>query len=368
MAAGYALAQQLLSPEVTPAPPVGKTALKIEVVAENLDRPWAVVQLPDGRFLVSERVGRLRYVLRDGSLSAPLTGAPEVYRDGQGGLLDIILHPDFTNNRTIFFSYAEADGDKAGTAVARAVLTDLGLKDVSVIFRQQPKVKGKNHFGSRLVVAPDGNLFIGLGERFDYRDQAQKLDNHLGKIVRITTEGAAPKDNPFFDTPDALPEIWSYGHRNIQGAAVHPETGKLWIHEHGPKGGDEINIPEGGKNYGWPEASYGIHYWMAPIEDDHAGRGFEEPIHHWTPSIAPSGMEFYTGSAFPEWKGSLFVGALAKKHVARLVIQNNQVAHEEKLLIDKGWRIRDVMQGADGALYVLTDGEKGRLLKLSPAP
>lgn len=366
IAAGYALAQRLLLPEETPTPPVSKVAVKIEVVAEGLTHPWAVVQLPDDRFLVSERPGTMRLVSADGTVSKPLDNVPKVHHAGQGGLLDVILHRDFADNRTIFFSYAEAEGDKAGTVVARARLTDSGLENVSVIFRQQPRVEGDKHFGSRLVFASDGTLFIGLGERFDYRDQVQTLDNHLGKIVRITEEGEVPQDNPFIDTPNALPETWSYGHRNIQGAALHPETGKLWIHEHGPKGGDEINIPEAGKNYGWPEASYGIHYWMVPIEDDHAGQGFEEPMHHWTPSIAPSGMTFYTGNVFPQWKGSLFVGALVKKHLARLVIKNNQVVHEERLLTDRGWRIRDVMQGVDGALYVLTDEENGKLVKLLP--
>ncbi len=367
IATGYAVAQHLLLPEHTPTPPITEQTLKVDIVAEGLNHPWAVAALPDGRFLITERSGNLRFVSSDGSVSKPLTSAPEVYHAGQGGLLDVVLHPDFATNHTIYFSYAEAKSGKAGAAVATATLTDSGLNDVSVIFRQQPKVEGDNHFGSRLEFAPDGTLFVGLGERFDYMDQAQKLDNHLGKIVRITKKGDVPQDNPFINTPNALPEIWSYGHRNIQGAAMHPNTGKLWIHEHGPKGGDEINTPEAGKNYGWPKASYGIHYWMVPIEDDHVGQGFEEPIHHWTPSIAPSGMTFYTGDIFPEWKGNLFIGALAKKHLARLVIEDNRIMHEERLLADKGWRIRDVMQGVDGALYVLTDEENGKVVKLSPA-
>ena len=236
---------------------------------------------------------------------------------------------------------------------------------MEVIFRQLPKKDSAQHFGSRLVFAPDGNLFVTLGDRGKYMQEAQRTENHLGTLVRIRPDGTIPADNPLVKNPQAKPEIWSYGHRNIQGAALHPETGKLWIHEHGPRGGDEINIPKPGKNYGWPNASYGIHYWMAPIKDEHAEQGFEEPIYYWTPYIAPSGMAFYTGELFSAWRGSLFVGALAGKQLVRLVISGEKIIAEEQLLRGLA-RIRDVEQGPDGALYLLTDEANGMLLKLVP--
>ncbi len=296
----------------------------------------------------------------------PIKGVPAVFAKDQGGLLGLALDPDFSKNHLIYFSYAESQADMAGTVVARAKLVDMALENLQVIFRQQPKTDGTKHFGSRLVFAPDGNLFVTLGERFKYMDQAQQLDNHLGKLVRIRSDGSVPSDNPFVKDQKAKPEIWSYGHRHIQGAAIHPGTGELWIHEHGPRGGDEINIPKPGKNYGWPLASYGIHYWMTPIKKEHAEQGFEEPIYYWTPSIAPSGMMFYKGSMFPEWKGNLFIGALAGKHLVRLVVNEKNVISEEKLLRDSA-RIRDVAEGPDGAIYLLTDEENGKLLRLTRA-
>jgi aldose sugar dehydrogenase len=307
----------------------------------------------------------MRIVTQDGKLSAPLTGVPKVLNEGQGGLLDVILDPAFDKTKLIYFSYAEPEAGKAGTAVARARLTDTALEEVRVIFRQQPKVGGGNHFGSRLAFARDGTLFIGLGERFNHSDRAQTLDNHLGKVVRINSDGTVPPDNPFIKTKDALPEIWSYGHRNIQGMAVHPVTGEVWIHEHGPRGGDEINIPKAGKNYGWPEASYGSHYSMVPIPDEHASRGFVEPIHYWTPSIAPAGMAFYTAARFPAWKNSLFLGALAKQYLTRVMLNGEKVTGEEKLLEALDERIRDVRQSPDGYIYVLTDSEDGKVVRVS---
>lgn len=339
-------------------------ALKIEVIASGLNHPWGMTFLPNGQLLVTERVGRLRIISTDGNVSKPLKGVPTVLSKGQGGLLDVVLDPDFSNNRIIYLSYAEPQSNKAGTAVAKAELVNTTLKNVEIIFRQHPRTEGANHFGSRLVFAPDGNLFITLGDRFDYMDEAQQLDNHLGKLVRIQRDGSAPKNNPFTRNSEAMPEIWSYGHRHIQGAAIHPESGKLWIHEHGPRGGDEINIPQPGKNYGWPKASYGIHYWMTPIKDEHAEQGFEEPIYFWTPSIAPSGMLFYTGELFPEWRNNLFIGALAGRHLVRLVTKGNKIIREEQLLKNSA-RIRDVAQGPEGALYLLTDEENGKLLKLT---
>ena len=342
------------------------TELNIEVITSGLNYPWGMAFLPNGQLLVTERVGRLRIISTDGKISGPIKGVPPVFNEDQGGLLDVVLDPDFSNNRTIYFSYAEPQGKIAGTAVAKAKLVNTSLENVEVIFRQHPKTDGAKHFGSRLVFAPDGNLFITLGDRSSYMDESQLLDNHLGKLVRIQRNGSAPKDNPFIKNPETLPEIWSYGHRHIQGAAIHPETGELWIHEHGPRGGDEINIPQPGKNYGWPEASYGIHYWMTPIKDEHAEQGFEEPIYYWTPSIAPSGMLFYTGSLFPEWRNNLFIGALAGQHLVRLVTKGNRIIREEKLLKNSA-RIRDIAQGPAGELYVLTDEKNGKLIKITRA-
>lgn len=342
-----------------------QTEFDVRLVAEGLQFPWGMALMPDGNVLVTEKIGQLRIITPDGRVSAPVKGAPAVFVQQQGGLLDVALDPEFSKNRLIYLSYAEPEGHKASTAVARAELIDGRLEKLHVIFRQLPKTEGGVHFGSRLAFAPDGNLFITLGDRGDYMDEAQQLGNHIGKIIRIRPDGSVPADNPFVNDPKAKPEIWSYGHRSVQGAAIHPKTGELWIHEHGPKGGDEINIPQPGKNYGWPKASYGVHYNMVPIKDEHAGQGFEEPIHYWTPSIAPSGMVFYTGNQFPGWRGSLFVGALAGRHVSRLPTDGKKILGEEQLLTNTV-RFRDVEQGPDGALYLLTDEENGKLLKITP--
>ncbi|SFP90635.1 Glucose/arabinose dehydrogenase, beta-propeller fold [Nitrosomonas cryotolerans] len=342
------------------------TQFQIKILASGLKHPWGMVFMPNGKMLVTERVGQLRIISQEGQISEPVKGVPAVLHKDQGGLLDVVLDPDFAKNHLIYFSYAEQTGKTAGTTVARAELIDNTLQHINVIFRQYPTTTGEKHFGSRLVFAPDGNLFITLGDRFSHMEQAQHLDNHIGKLIRIRPDGSIPTDNPFTHDPNIKPEIWSYGHRHIQGAAIHPETGALWLHEHGPRGGDEINIPKPGKNYGWPKASYGIHYWMVPIKDEHAEQGFEEPIYYWTPSIAPSGMLFYTGNLFPQWRGNLFIGALAGKHLVRLVVDAKSVLHEEKLLKNYSVRIRDVEQGPEGALYLLTDEEEGKILKLVP--
>jgi len=342
-----------------------QTEFDVKVLASGLQFPWGMAFMQDGRILVTERVGQLRIVSPDGRVSEPVKGVPTVLVQQQGGLLDVVLDPEFSRNRLVYLSYAEPDGNRAGTAVARAELIEGELKNFQVIFRQLPKTGGGVHFGSRLAFAPDGNLFITLGDRGDYMDEAQQLGTHIGKIIRIRPDGSVPADNPFVNDTKAKPEIWSYGHRSVQGAAIHPKTGELWTHEHGPKGGDEINIPKPGKNYGWPKASYGSHYNGIPIKDEHAEQGFEEPIHHWTPSIAPSGMVFYTGSKFPAWQGSLFVGTLAGRHLVRLTVDDRKIIGEEKLL-GNTVRFRDVEQGPDGALYLLTDEENGAILKIVP--
>lgn len=339
-------------------------ALKVMEVARGLEHPWALEFLPDGRMLVTERPGRLRIVSKDGALSEPLAGVPAVYAKGQGGLLDVVLDPKFAQNRMIYFSFAEEADGVAGTAVAKALLKNDGLENVQVIFRQQPKVKGPNHWGSRLVFGRDGTLFITLGERFDYRDRAQDLSSHLGKVVRIRTDGSVPSDNPFLKQKDALPGIWSYGHRNMQGAALHPQTGVLWTAEHGPRGGDEVNIDRAGKNYGWPRASYGSHYSGAEIPDAHEASGFAAPVFHWNPSVSPSGMLFYTGKLFAEWQGDLFVGALNGMALVRLDMQNGKPVKEERLLQELKERIRDVREAPDGSIYLIVDSPNGRILRV----
>jgi glucose/arabinose dehydrogenase len=339
--------------------------IRVTTVATGLENPWALAFLPDGRMLVTERPGRLRIVARDGTLSAPLAGVPAVAARGQGGLLDVILDPDHSRNRVIYLSYSEPGEGGAGTAVARATLTDTGLQGLTVIFRQEPKHGGAGHFGSRLVFARDGNLFVTLGER-QQRQYAQDLMRHWGKVVRIRPDGTVPPDNPFVGRSDARPEIWSYGHRNPQGAALHPVTGQLWTVEHGAMGGDEINTPKPGRNYGWPVVTYGVDYSGAKIGEGTTKDGMEQPLHYWDPSIAPSGMAFYTGDRFPAWKGSLFVGALRGTMLVRLSLDGEKVVGEERLLEGIDERIRDVRQGPDGYLYLVTDMPKGRVVRMEP--
>jgi aldose sugar dehydrogenase len=342
--------------------------IRVVTVASGLETPWGLAFLPDGQMLVTERPGRMRIVALDGELSAPLGGVPPVHAQGQGGLLDVVLGPDFERDQRIFFSYAQPTNRGACTAVASAVLDTegLGLNDVQVVFAQNEDPGGRHHWGSRLVFARDGSLYVTLGDRFHHRDRAQTLDNHIGKIVRVHPDGSVPEDNPFVNQPKALPEVWSYGHRNIQGATLHPDTGVLWTHEHGPQGGDEVNIGKAGANYGWPEITHGREYVTgARIGEGTERDDVEPPLHHWTPSIAPSGMAFYTGDAFPHWKGNLFVGALASRLLVRLELDGEKVIAEEHLLTELGNRIRDVRQGPDGRLYLLEESN-GRILRLEP--
>ncbi|MPZ10964.1 MAG: PQQ-dependent sugar dehydrogenase [Kiloniellaceae bacterium] len=336
-------------------------------MAEGLEHPWGMAFLPDGGMLITERPGRLR-LLKDGRLQPEaIAGTPEVVARGQGGLLDVALHPDFADNRLVYLSYAGAGEDGVGTEVARARFDGSRLEDLEVIFRAEPKTSGRNHFGSRLLFADDGTLYITLGDRYSFKEEAQNPANHLGSIVRLNDDGSVPDDNPFVGRQDARPEIFSYGHRNVQGLALQRATGTLWAHEHGPQGGDEVNILRPGANYGWPAITYGIDYSGAIISEKTSAPGMEQPVVFWDPSIAPSGMAFYDGDRFPKWKGDLFVGALAHQHLRRLMIEGQRVVGQEVLLEELGERIRDVRVGPDGYLHVLTDSSNGRLLRLEPA-
>jgi glucose/arabinose dehydrogenase len=341
---------------------------KVVVYAKGLDHPWGLAFLPDGRAIVTEKSGSVRLVGKDGALSDPLTGVPKVADDGQGGLLGVALDPRFSSNRLVYLAYSEPGQDgKAGTAVAKGRLGERGLEDVVVIYRQEPKVRSGNHYGSRLVFDRDGTLFITQGDRFNQRPLVQDLSTDVGKIVRITTEGGVPPDNPFVNKPGVRPEIWSYGHRNAQGAALHPETGKLWTAEHGAMGGDELNHPEAGKNYGWPVITYGVDYSGEKIGEGTAKAGMEQPVHYWDPSIAPSGLLIYSGDAFPDWKGDYFIGSLKFNRLVRLELDGDKVVKEERYLGERGERIRDVVQGPEGFIYLLTDADPGSVLRLEPA-
>ena len=346
-----------------------KHRFRAVTLTDDLDHPWGLAFLPDGRMLVTERVGRLRIVSPAGTLSDPISGVPEVAADGQGGLLDVALAPDFAQSRMIYLSYAEPGDGGAGTSVARARLTgsENRLENVQVIFRQEPKVRGGAHFGSRLVFARDGTLFITTGDRQN-RPFVQDLSKLQGKVIRIRPDGTIPPDNPFVNRSGggARPEIWSYGHRNIQGADLHPETGQLWTVEHGARGGDELNAPKAGKNYGWPVITYGVDYSGARIGEGQRKEGMEQPVHYWDPSIAPSGLMFYTGDKFPNWRGNAFVGALGFQLVTRLELDGERVRSEERLLDGYGQRIRAVVQGPDGFIYLLTDDDNGRIVRLEP--
>jgi len=342
-------------------------ALRTATVADGLENPWAVAFLPQGRFLVTERPGRLRVVEPDGTLSAPVAGLPAVQAGGQGGLLDLVLDTGFERNRTLYFCFSEPGPGGNSTALARARLSAdrSRLEDVTRLFSQQPKVASSLHFGCRIVEARDGTLLLALGERYHRMQDAQRLDNHHGKVVRLNKDGSVPRDNPFVGRAGALPEIWSYGHRNPQGATLAPD-GTYWLHEHGPQGGDEINLPKPGLNYGWPVITHGENYGGGPIGAGITARdGMEQPLHHWTPSIAPSGMAFLTSDRYgAAFRGNLFVGSLKFGYLSRLELSGGQVAREHRLEV--GERVRDVRQGPDGLLYLLTDSPRGRLLRLQP--
>ncbi len=349
--------------------PSEEGTLIVSTLADGLRNPWALAFLPGGKdMLVTERAGNLRLVNAEGKVGPSISGVPKVWAEGQGGLLDVALSPEFGKDRTVYLSYAEEGSDgKAGTAVGRGQLSEdrARLENFTVIFRQQPKLSVGNHFGSRLVFDRDGYLFIALGEN-NQRPTAQDLDKLQGKVVRILPDGEVPKDNPYVGKDNVRPEIWSYGHRNQQGAALNPWTGQLWTHEHGPRGGDEINIPKPGKNYGWPIATHGINYSLLPIPEakgEHVD-GMVDPHHVWEKSPGISGMAFYDSPAFKAWDHNLFIGALATQELIRLQLDGDKVVHEERLLGDLKARIRDVRLGPDGYLYVLTEDKDGALLKV----
>jgi glucose/arabinose dehydrogenase len=351
----------------SPTPATQSNTLTVETVASGLVNPWGLAILADGRMLVTEKPGRVRWVGRDGKLSEPLSGVPAVAASGQGGLLDITLDPQFDRNQTIYLSYAEPGGDgTAGTAVARARVGATGLDSVRVIYHQEPKVRGGGHFGSRIVFANDGKMFVTQGDRFSQRERAQDLTVLIGKIVRINPDGSVPNDNPFVGRSDTRPEIWSYGHRNLQGAFVDPATGQLWTIEHGAAGGDELNHPEAGKNYGWPVITYGRDYTGMAIGEGTAKAGMEQPVYYWDPVIAPGGLTLYSGTRFPGWQGSILAGSLNPGGLVRLTMANGRVVAEERHLGELRERIRDVQQGPDGLIYVTTDNSSGRILRISP--
>lgn len=337
---------------------VGKIA--VVELAKGLDHPWGMAFLPDGRLLVTEREGRLRILNKDNTLTAPLAGVPKVVAEGQGGLLDVAIDPDFKTSKLVYLSYAEAGAKGSHTSLGRGRLDGNALKDFKVLFRQTPSLEEDKHYGGRIAFGPDGHVFLTMGDRFQF-DPAQNLTDHLGTIVRINPDGSVPKDNPFVKRLGARPEIWSYGHRNIQAAAFNGHN--LWVAEMGPKGGDELNRVEKGGNYGWPLVSWGTHYDGEDIPDPSSRPDFKDAAKQWTPVIAPSGMIFYTGSVFPQWKGSAFIGGLMAKGLVRVPFNDNAPGVEERLILNE--RIRDVEQAPDGALYVLTDDDNGRIWRLA---
>lgn len=339
-------------------------AVTTEELADGLNHPWGMVFLPDGRLLLTERAGALRILDRNNKLSDPLEGVPEVFTSKQGGMLDVALDPDFERNGHIYLSFSEPEENgNASTALGRGKLEDNRLADFQVIFRQEPKVDGPNHFGGRIVFSPEGNIFLTTGERFKFQP-AQEKDNHLGKIIHVKTDGSPVEGNPFASESNARPEIWSYGHRNIEAAAFDPATGRFWIAEMGPEGGDELNIIRKGKNYGWPVVSWGKHYNGKSIPDPTTRPEFEDAVLYWTPVISPSGMLFYDGELFPEFKGNMLIGGLTAKGLVRVEVNGEKA--KEVGRIDLGERIRDVEQAPDGSIYVLTDKRNGSVLKLTP--
>jgi glucose/arabinose dehydrogenase len=340
---------------------------RIEVVADGLEHPWSVAFLPDDRLLVTERPGRLRVIDSDGLRAAPVAGVPEVFVSGQAGLFDVLPAEDFASTQHIFMSFAHGDGDANHTRVVRARFDGERLHDVEPIFTSQPSKEGDAHFGGRMTFLPDGTMVLGLGDGFYFREDAQKLETHLAKIVRIRADGSVPDDNPFVDRPGARPEIYSYGHRHVQGVVFDRATGTLYAHEHGPRGGDELNVISPGANYGWPIISYGRDYSRAKITPFTERPGMEQPRAHWVPSIAPGGLTLYDGALFSEWRGSLFVAALAESSVRRVSLESaGQPGTQEVLFTEVGERMRDVRTGPDGALYLVTDEPEGKVLRVMP--
>lgn len=335
----------------------------VENLVGGLDHPWGMAFLPDDRLLVTERAGTLRILDSDNQLSSPLEGTPEVFNQGQGGMLDVALDPDFESNRLVYLSFAEPGEEGASTALGRGRLENDRVEDFEVIFRQEPKVSGPNHFGGRIVFSPEGHVFLTMADRFKF-DPAQDLSNHIGTIVRINRDGSIPEDNPFIDQEDAKDAIWSYGHRNIESAAIDPETGNLWVAEMGPLGGDELNRPEPGRNYGWPVVSWGKHYDGEDIPDPTTRPEFADAVKVWTPVISPSGMVFYTGDVFPEWQGSALIGGMSDEGIVRVEIDGEEVTGEERIPLNA--RIRDVEQGPDGFVYMLTDEKDGNVWRMKP--
>ncbi len=341
---------------------------RIETLTEGLQYPWSLAFLPDGRMLVTERVGRLRLIEADGTLQAePVPGTPSGYQDVQAGLMDVALDPDFDTTSWVYLTYAYGREQANNTRLARGRLVEGRLEDVQTLFSAYPTKAGGSHFGGRIAFLPDKTLVLTLGDGFDYREQAQNLDNHLGKLVRLTREGMAPEDNPFYGRTGMANEVYSYGHRNVQGIAYDRRNQRLYINEHGPRGGDEINLIQAGRNYGWPLASFGVDYTGAQITPYQNLPNTEPPLLHWTPSIAPSALAIYDGTLFPDWQGDLFNAALAAKQVRRVRLADGEVVEQEALFEELGERIRDVRVGPDGALYLLTDSAEGRLLKVTPA-
>jgi len=346
---------------------VTRTPYEGKVLTSSLKRPWGIAAMPDGRFVITELEGKMRIVTASGTVGEPITGVPEVFASGQGGLLGICLDPAFSSNKMIYWAFAQSIDGESLTSLAKGKLSadEKSLENVTVIYQAKPAYKGSLHFGGRVLIAKDGNLFLSTGERSDKvtRPQAQDLNSGLGKVIRITKDGKPAAGNPFAGTADARPEVYSYGHRNVQGLTLHPQTGDLWETEFGPRGGDEVNRVEAGKNYGWPTITYGIEYGGAKIGDAIQQKaGLEQPVYYWDPSISPSGITFYTGKQIAEWKNNLFVSSLSGMHVCRLVIENNKVTGEERLLVDESQRFRDITEGPDGALYAITDG--GRLYRI----
>jgi glucose/arabinose dehydrogenase len=360
-ASGAALfSQAVLADDKTVKTETG--TISVRSVASGLDHPWGLSLLQDGRMLVTERPGRLRIIHKQGKISDPVGGVPKVFAQGQGGLLDVAVDPDFASNNWVYLSYAEPGDGGASTALGRGRLYENRLEDFHVLFRQQPKIGDNKHFGGRIAFAPDGRIFLTLGERFTFAP-AQDTSNHLGTVVRINKDGSMPDDNPFIGKQDAKDEIWSYGHRNIEAATIQPSTGRLWIAEMGPEGGDELNVPEAGRNYGWPLVSWGEHYDGRDIPNPPTRSEFADAVKYWTPVISPSGMAFYNGVAFPEWRGNILIGGLSSQGLVRLVVDGRKVTHEERIPLQA--RIRDVAEASDGSIYVLTDQSNGDVWRLT---